>query len=123
MIKIDPALPVPINEQIKSAVKGLVARGLLRPGDKAPSVRALALELKVNPNTVARAMHELTLENILEARRGEGAFISAEAPRKSARIIKEAAAGFAEALQLARRAGLSWADIDVEISKCRREEK
>ena len=65
MIQIDPRSPVPINDQIKAAVRGLVAKGLLRPGDQAPSIRSLAERLRVNPNTVARAFRELSLEGVL----------------------------------------------------------
>ena len=123
MIKIDPTSPVAINEQIKTALKGLVARGLLRPGDRAPSTRTLALELKVNPNTVARALHELIAEGILEARRGDGCFIAQQAGRKAGRIIKDAADSFGDAVRQARQAGLSWEELESEVERCKNGEK
>ena len=123
MIKIDTSSSVAINEQIKTSLKGLVARELLRPGDRAPSTRALALELKVNPNTVARALHELVAEGILEARRGEGCFIAAQAQRKAGRIIKDAANSFGDAVRQARQAGLSWEELATELERCKNGEK
>ena len=52
MIKIDLHSQAPLYEQIKTGFKGLVRRKLLRPGDAAPSIRALAAQLTLNPNTV-----------------------------------------------------------------------
>jgi GntR family transcriptional regulator len=123
MIKIDPSSPVAINEQIKAALKGLVARGLLRPGDRAPSTRSLALELKVNPNTVARALHELVDEDILEARRGDGCFVAQQAGRKAGRILQDAANDLGNAVRRARQAGLSWEEIEGEVKRCKNGEK
>ncbi len=55
MITIDANSPVPIFEQIKAGLRGLVSRGMLNPGDQAPTIRTLAEDLVVNPNTIARA--------------------------------------------------------------------
>ena len=72
---------VPIYEQIIRQVKFAVAAGLLVPGELVPSVRELARELVINPNTVARAYRELQGEGILEAVRGTGLEIAAGAGR------------------------------------------
>lgn len=63
---------VPIYVQIVENVKALIAQGKLRPGDFMPSIRALAQDLGVNLNTVARAYRELELEGVIEVQRGEG---------------------------------------------------
>jgi GntR family transcriptional regulator len=76
MIKIDLHSQTPIYEQIKTGFKGLVQKGLLLPGDAAPSIRTLASQLKLNPNTVARAYRELTVEGFFESKRGEENIIS-----------------------------------------------
>ena len=76
MIRIAPDSAVPLYDQIKSGLRGLVARGQLKAGDEAPSIRALAVRLKVNPNTVARAYAGLASEGLLEARAGRGVFIT-----------------------------------------------
>ena len=123
MIRIDPNFPVPINDQIKAGLKGLVTRGLLRPGDQAPSIRGLSAELRVNPNTVARAFRELALEGFLESRRGGGNFISGSAKRQAKDGLGSIRAGFEESIQLARRGGLLWENIMELVKKARGEEK
>ena len=65
----------PIFEQIADAVQAALARGELGPGDKLPSARALAEELRVNPNTVIRAFELLEQRGITETRRGLGTFV------------------------------------------------
>lgn len=123
MLRIDPASAVPINDQIKSGLRGLVARGLLKPGDQAPSVRGLAASLKVNPNTVARAFRELALEGFLDTRRGDGAYVAETVKKQVEAGLDEARRGFGEAVRLARRGGLSWRDIEAETAKAKAEER
>lgn len=120
MITLDPASPVPINEQIKSGLRGLVSRGILKPGDPAPSVRGLAAELKVNPNTVARALRELSEEGVIESRRGEAGCIAADALKRAAAGLEEARERFEESVTLARRAGLDWDDLESALRQARR---
>jgi GntR family transcriptional regulator len=123
MIEIDPSSPVPLNDQIKAGLRGLVARGLLKPGDQAPSVRGLAASLKVNPNTVARALRELALEGFLESRRGDGSYIAAAAKRQMQQGLDAAREALGEAVRSARRGGLDWRAIELEMKKLRAEEK
>jgi GntR family transcriptional regulator len=79
-IRVNPALPTPIWSQIEESVRHLVASGALAPGEALPSVRDLARELRVNPNTVARAYQQLVEAGVLETRRGEGTFVSERPP-------------------------------------------
>jgi GntR family transcriptional regulator len=65
----------PIYLQIKKEICRRIARGDLVPGDKMLSLRDMALELQVNPNTVQRAYHELEAEGLLFTRRGQGTFV------------------------------------------------
>src|SRR5262245_14931485 len=102
MITVDPQSPVPINDQIKSGIRGLVARGLLKPGDSLPSIRALAEQLLVNPNTIARAYRELSFEGMLESRRGEGNYVSETARRTAKDGLEEARQRFLDSAALAR---------------------
>lgn len=120
MITLDPSSSLPINEQIKSGLRGLVSRGLLKPGDPAPSVRGLAAELKVNPNTVARALRELAEEGLIASRRGEAGSIAADAPRRAEAGLAEARRRFDEAVGLARRAGLEWDELESALRQARR---
>jgi GntR family transcriptional regulator len=122
MLQIDPASPVPINDQIKAGLRGLVARGLLKPGDLAPSIRGLAASLKVNPNTVARAFRELALEGFLESRRGDGNYVSDKAKRQVQQNLGGVRAGLNEALLSARRGGLPWREVEALVQKVRAEE-
>lgn len=68
---------VPVYLQLVQQVKAAVASGTLRMGDQLPSVRAMAEELKLNRNTVARAWAELETEGVLENRQGSGCFVTA----------------------------------------------
>ena len=111
MVTIDERSPVPIYEQIKTELRGLVARGLLEPGEQVPAIRSLAETLLVNPNTIARAYRELILEGFLESRRGEGNFVSAKARRQVGNGLETAARQLQEAILTARRSGLPWSQI------------
>lgn len=69
---IDASNGVPIYEQVVRQVKFAIAEEALQPGQLLPSIRALSVDLAINPNTVARAFQELQSEGILETVRGRG---------------------------------------------------
>ncbi len=69
---------VPAYRQIIDQVRGGVAAGALAVGDQLPTVRQLAVDLSINPNTVVRAYRELELGGLLETQQGTGTFISAQ---------------------------------------------
>jgi GntR family transcriptional regulator len=75
---LDSRSGVPIYRQIQDQIRYGVASGLLNPGEQLPTVRALAVELSVNPNTVIKAYTELEREGVLTTEQGSGTFISAE---------------------------------------------
>lgn len=75
---IDPSGGMPIYLQIINQIKKAAAGGLLSPGEQLPSVRELAVQLAVNPNTVAKAYQELERENVIETIRGRGTFLAAK---------------------------------------------
>lgn len=83
MIQIATGDPRPIVRQIVDAVRMQVATAELRPGDQLPSVRGLAQQLTVNPNTVAKAYAELTAEGWLESRQGMGLYVATPRQRLS----------------------------------------
>jgi GntR family transcriptional regulator len=93
-LQIDPRSPEPIYLQIVEGVKAAVAKGLLKPGDKMPSVREMAMELTINHNTITKAYQELERERVIEVIRGRGTFIAVEpsVPNREARKeeLKEA---------------------------------
>lgn len=74
-IRIDPDNPIPIYQQIANAIKHLVATGALRPGEQLPTVRELAADLRINPNTVARAYDQLNADNVISTQQGRGTFV------------------------------------------------
>jgi GntR family transcriptional regulator len=76
LLRIDPAAPEPIFEQIVRRVMEAVAAGEIAPGDRLPSVRELARELAINPNTVARAYEGLERESVIVRRQGSGCFVT-----------------------------------------------
>jgi len=84
---------VPIYLQIVHQVKYLVAAGRLAPGEEIPPIRALAGQLVVNPNTVAKAYHELEREGVVTKRHGCGTYISDNgsplARRERTKILSE----------------------------------
>ena len=67
---------VPVYRQIIDQVLGAIAAGSLRPGDQLPTVRQLAVDLTVNPNTVVRAYRELEIRGVLATQQGTGTFIA-----------------------------------------------
>ena len=71
--------PRPVYRQIADEVCRAISVGVLRPGDALPSTRQLAVDLKVNPNTVIHAYKALEGERVIEMRRGLGAFVAATA--------------------------------------------
>lgn len=83
MVQIATGDPRPIVKQITDAVRLKIATGELRPGDQLPSVRGLAQQLTVNPNTVAKAYAELSTEGWLEARPGSGLYVAEPRQRLS----------------------------------------
>ncbi len=78
--QLDPKSGVPIYRQIQDQIRYGIASGLLNPGEQLPTVRALAVELSVNPNTVIKAYSELEHEGILTSEQGSGTFVAAQPP-------------------------------------------
>lgn len=74
MIRLDYRDARPIYEQVKDGLRRLVVAGAIQPGDKLPSVRALASSLAINPNTIQRAYEALEAEGYLRAVAGKGCF-------------------------------------------------
>ena len=83
MIQIATGDSRPIGKQIVDAVRMKIATGELKTGDQLPSVRGLAQQLTINPNTVAKAYAELATEGWLESRQGMGLYVAAPRQRLS----------------------------------------
>jgi len=74
--RLDPHSGVPVYRQIIDHVIGGMAAGALAGGDQLPTVRQLAVDLSINPNTVIRAYRELEIRGVLETQQGTGTFVS-----------------------------------------------
>ncbi len=83
VFRLDLHTGVPVYRQIIDQIAMGVAAGLLSTGDQLPTVRQLAVDLRVNPNTVARAYRELEIRGLLETQQGSGTFISSQKPKGS----------------------------------------
>src|SRR5207342_2574340 len=77
LIALDPHDRTPIYAQLERGLRAAIATGRLRPGDQLPTVRELAVDLRVNANTVARVYAELERAGVIQTKRGVGSFISA----------------------------------------------
>ncbi len=73
---LDTKSGIPFYRQIIQMVEYNMAIGKLKPGDKLPTIRALAINLKINPNTIARAYNELEIRGLVHTQVGSGTFIS-----------------------------------------------
>ncbi|MDR1575620.1 MAG: GntR family transcriptional regulator [Treponema sp.] len=77
---LEPENGVPIYRQIIQQIEYAILSGRMRPGDRLPTIRALAVELKTNPNTIAKAYGELEILGILATQVGSGTYISDKKP-------------------------------------------
>jgi GntR family transcriptional regulator len=118
LFRVEASSPVPIYAQIVGQVRAAVAAGELAEGDPLPSVRQLAGDLRVNPNTVAQAYRELEREGITYVQRGQGTFIAAmETGRREAEREELARTLIDRMLEDAFRLGLSPADVREALDR------
>ena len=121
-LSIDAKSGVPFYRQIIEQVKFAIARGDLQPGDQLPTVRQLAVDLSVNPNTVIRAYRELEIGGVLETQQGSGTFVGQEKPKVDALERQRMLDQILTEL-LARATGYGFSLNDVLEGLRRREEK
>lgn len=105
---VDPKSTVPVYRQIVEQVCRAIDAGVYQPGEALPSQRTLAVELRVNPNTVQRAFDELLRDGVIESQRGRGVFV-VDRRRKTPRGNSEKACGsaLASAIDAAFDAGMT----------------
>ena len=115
---VDPSSSVPVFEQIVNGLRYAVAAGVYVAGEQLPSVRQLAVDLLVNPNTVAKAYRELEREGITYVRKGLGIFVANGAARPCKafrrRLVAERVAA---ALTEAARSGMGPHEIEDIVSQ------
>ncbi len=81
LVSIDARDKTPIYAQLERGLRAAIAAGRLRVGDQLPTVRQMAVDLRINANTVARVYSELERAGVIETRRGVGSFITATPER------------------------------------------
>ncbi len=110
---------LPIYTQIVNQISGRVANGILKPGDQLPTVRALALELRVNFNTVARAYRILDEARIISTQQGRGTFIMEKPPPKvTEKLRQETLEGLTQRyVNEALRLGFSQTEVRQRVSE------
>jgi DNA-binding transcriptional regulator YhcF (GntR family) len=79
-IRLDPSAHEPLFEQLRSALEARIASGRFAPGERMPTVRDLAAELEIAPNTVAKAYRDLTSAGLIAGRGRRGTFVSERFP-------------------------------------------
>ena len=115
---LDLRTGVPVYRQIVDQVRGGIACGALPAGYQLPTVRQMAVDLEINPNTVARAYRELELGGLLETQQGMGTFISAqEMPRSEAERERQLSQIVADTVSRAGAAGFTVADLIEQLRR------
>jgi GntR family transcriptional regulator len=89
VLTVDPRSGVPIYLQITEQIKRSVALGILQVGEQLPTVKQLALDLTVNPNTVARAYRDLERDGVIETAPGRGSFVRANGVAEGPKVAAE----------------------------------
>jgi GntR family transcriptional regulator len=77
---INPKSGIPVYRQVIQQIEYAILSGRMNPGDKLPTIRALAIELRINPNTIAKAYGELEIRRILTTQVGSGTYVSDKKP-------------------------------------------
>ena len=110
IFRLSPSSGVPVYQQLIEQVKHAVDTGALRAGEQLPTIRRLAEELVVNPNTVVRAYRELQHEGVVELRHGSGAYIC-DSRAGAARVSPKAQAVVESAIDRLLATGLTEEEI------------
>jgi|ERR1700683_3364287 DNA-binding transcriptional regulator YhcF (GntR family) len=123
VLKLDLRSGVPVYRQIIDQVLGGISAGSLKPGDQLPTVRQLAVDLAINPNTVVRAYRELEIREVLATQQGTGTFITDKQPEKNELEHQRRVAQLvAELLAKAGAEGITMQELLVYINELQSEQ-
>ena len=122
MFQVDSQHPTPLYHQLERSIRFAIATGRLNVGDQLPTVRQLAVDLRINANTVAKVYTELERRGVVETRRGVGTFViarpnEAASPRDRERRLRELADHF---VSETHKHGFSLDDVIEHLEKRRR---
>ena len=118
---IDPKSSTPIYRQIADQMRGSIESGIFRPGEMLPSLRSLAIDIKVNPNTVQRAYDALEREGVVETHRGVGVFVAKAVTGKRSCAEQKLHSQLSRAIAQAVKAGLKPDAIRLSFEESMRE--
>jgi len=111
-VNVDPNSHVPIYVQIANQMRAAIAAGVYQAGEPLPSLRAMALQVHVNPNTVHRAYDELLRAGTIYAQRGKGLYVADRGVAAAVDAAQQTVTrGLTDVIRAARTAGISTADI------------
>lgn len=121
MFVIDNSSKTPIYEQIKTQILALVSSGVLKPGDKLPSLRSLSSSMSLNINTIKKVFSELENDGVIISVLGSGSYVSDNAVRNP-KILEKAENELTEALRSAKSAGVTKEEVLSLVEKIYEEE-
>ncbi len=106
-LDIDMRSPSPIYDQIKRGVREEIIKGKLKEGDTLPSIREMASQIRVNPNTVARAYRELEMEGTIMARQGLGSIVVSDGEKVRDSVFDNLSEELKEPILRLKKSGIS----------------
>ncbi|MBQ2767573.1 MAG: GntR family transcriptional regulator [Clostridia bacterium] len=112
----------PIYEQLVGNIRELILRGVLAADEQLPSVRSLAAELAINPNTIHKAYAELERCGLIYSSPGRGSFVTADSAQLRQARLREVESSLTDAMRAAKGAGLSRAEAEALIKEIWRDE-
>lgn len=121
MFHVDPSDPTPVEIQLVRTIRSAIGAGLLTAGDELPTVRQLAVDLRINPNAIERALTVLQREGTVELRRGIGVFVRASPADVDRDILFQELAALEDTfLRAAAQLGFSLDDVIIHLDSRRR---
>ena len=121
VININPKSGVPLFEQIRDEFKRCIMMGVWSPGEQLPSVRTLASQLGINPNTIQRAYSELEREGLTYTVAGKGCFVEDDISLLQSKKVNEAFERMMSALTELKESGVAYDEIIERVNKLYKE--
>ena len=115
MISLNYRDASPIYEQIKNGLKKLIVTGALKEGDKLPSVRSLAMDLAINPNTIQKAYSELERQGVIYSMKSKGSFVASSVEDLRTERKDKLFADLAHILDEMQTIGVGYQEVEEKI--------
>ena len=115
--RLDHSSGLPVYRQLVDQVQGAIASGRLRPGDQLPTIRKVAVDLAINPNTVSRSYRELEQSGAVETQHGTGCFIAQPSGRPDSSTGRRLSQLASEVAARAGASGFTVSQLITELKK------